>query len=234
MSKTLTIQNSINFVSPILKNQNPLISNFEPGLSAANLVLGTILGAPFKWRHNRKTLTITLSNAGGTDYVKATSDFGFLETQWLTDGSSKIHQMSGAVALAKDDAVGRPARVAAQYDDNAGNITFRIDRVPDVTYTLNLDYQKKAPLLISPADSWSVPDEFNYIFNWGYLCILCLLTNDSRFPIFENYFISRLLGAQDGLTDQERNIFIGNWTALAQTLQRSQGAVTSALAARSK
>lgn len=235
MARTKTLQDSINFVAPILKNQSLMISNFEPALTAANLVLGTMMGPPFRWRFNRANFTLALTSGAGVDYVKLLADFGFIETQWLTDANNGIHQVGGAVALAKDAAVGRPTRVAPQFDDNAGNITFRFDRVPDQAYTFFGDYQKKCPLITSPASSWgTVPDEFQYIYNWGFLCILSLLINDSRFPIFEGYFISRLLGAQDGLTDQERNIFVANWMALTSTMLRSQGAVNSGIAARGK
>lgn len=235
MATTLTIQNSINFAAPILKNQPLLVSNTEPAMTAANIVLGLMLGAPLRWRFNRGSFTITLTNGGGTDYVKAISDFGFLETQWIVDAQNSIHQVNGSIALAKDGNSARPTEVAVQYDDNAGNLTFRVNRIPDANYTLNGDYQKKSPLLVSTGQSWGVvPDEFSYIFQWGFLCVMSLLINDSRFPIFENYFISRLLGAQDGLTDQQRNIFVANWMALAQTLTRATGAVNSGVAGRTK
>lgn len=235
MASTLTVQNSVNFITPILKNQPLFVSNLEPAMTAANLVLGTILGAPFRWRFNRGSFSLPITTVGGTDYVKVLSDLGFVETLWLTDVSGAIHQLTGAIAIAKTTEQGRPSRVSPQLDDNAGNITFRFDRIPEANYTFYGEYQKKCPLLNSPASSWGVvPDEFSYIFNWGFLTLMSLLINDSRFPIFENYFISRLLAAQDGLTDQERNIFVGNWMALSQTLNRSQGAVNSGIAARGK
>ena len=235
MATTLTLQAAINFATPILKNQPLMISNFEPALTGANIVLSTILGPPFKWRFNRNTFTIAITQGAGTDYAQALSDFGFLETQWLTDAGAKIHQINGAVSLAKETATGRPTRVAAQYDDNAGNITFRFDRLPDQNYSFYGDYQKKAVLMSSPASPWGVvPDEFSYIYNDGFLAMMMLLVNDSRFPIFENYFISRLLGAQDGLTDQERDIFLANWMRVLQTVARSQGSANLGMAARGK
>jgi hypothetical protein len=235
MATTLTLQNSINFVTPILKGQPLMVSNFEPALSAANMVLGTMLGAPCRWRFNRATASFAISKAAGTDYARNLPKFGFMETQWLKDASGNIHQLGGAVSLAVDGNATRPTSMAAQYDDNNGGITFRMDKTPDRDYTAYLDYQMKATLLTSPASVWGVvPDEFNYIFNWGFLCQMSLLVNDSRFPIFENYFIARLLGAQDGLTDQERNIFVANWMALSATLTRSVGSVNSGLAGRGK
>lgn len=234
MATTLSLQNSINFVAPLLKNQPLLVSNLEPSLTAANMIMGTILGPPFKWRFNRKTVNFAVTNAGGTDYLQTLTNFGFIESQWVVDGSGNSHAMNGASALGVEGAVGRPEKIAPQYDDNAGNITFRLDKKPDVNYTVFLDYQAKAVLMTSQASLWIVPDEYLQVFNYGFLCLMSLLINDSRFPIFENYFIARLLGLQDGLSDQERNIFIANWTALTASLKRSDAAVAAGVAGRGR
>ncbi len=234
MANTLTLQNSINFATPILKNQPLQISNQEPALTAANMVLGTMLGPPMKWRFNRKEFNFPVTNAG-TDYLIALPTFGFIETQWLVDGSGNHFSLNGAISLPVNATQGRPEKLSPQLDDNQGNITFRLDKTPDQNYTVYVDAQQKAPLMTSAASEWApVPDEFQYIFQQGFLSVMSLLVNDARFPVFENYFIARLLGAQDGLTDQERNIFVANWMALTQTLARSQGSVNAGVAGRGK
>jgi hypothetical protein len=221
-------------VTPLLKNQSVQVSNQEPALTAANIVLGTMLGPPCRWRFNRSNFSFPITSAG-TDYSQSVPTLGFMETMWLADPAGKIHALNGAISMAPNPAPGRPEKLAAQYDDNAGNITFRTDKTPDQNYTVYLDFQRKATLLTSAGSPWGgVPDEFNYIFNQGFLCLMSLLVNDSRFPIFENYFIGRLLGAQDGLTDQERNIFIANWVAMAGTLGRGQGSMNAGIAGRGK
>jgi hypothetical protein len=127
--------------------------------------------------------------------------------------------------------IGRPTAIAAQYDDDAGNITFRFNSVADQNYTAFIDYQKRMKLMGSPGSPWGVvPDRFSYVYHHGFLAMMSLLVNDSRFPIFEQYFLARLLGAQDGLTDQERDIFIGNWMHVSQTMARSQASVTGVVA----
>lgn len=234
MATTLTLQNSINFAAPILKNQPLQVSNQEPALTAGNMVLCAMLGAPMKWRFNRKEVSFAITSAG-TDFVVALPALGFIETQWLVDANGVYHALQGAVSLAVNGAQGRPEKLSAQFDDNLGNITFRTDKTPDAAYTVYVDFQQKAPLMSSAASPWGpVPDEFQHIFNHGFLCGVSLLINDARFPIFENYFIGRLLGAQDGLTDQERNIFIANWAALTATLMRSQGSVNAGIAGRGR
>lgn len=235
MASSLSLQNSMNFVAPILKNQPLMVSLQEPALSAGNMVLGTMLGAPCRWRFNRSEISFPISALSGTDYTISIPSFGFMENMWVIDATGKYYAVEGKLALSVDGSSGRPENMAPQFDDNAGNITFRMDKTPDANYTCFVDFQNKAPQMTSGASLWSpIPDEFEYIFNQGFLCLMSLLTNDSRFPIFENYFISRLLGAQDGLTDQERDIFIANWTQRNATLSRSAGSVNQGVAGRGK
>lgn len=235
MPTTLNLQNSMNFVAPILKNQKLQVSNQEPALTAANIVLGTMVGPPMKWPFNRDEINFPVTAGGGTDYLVSVPEYGFIETQWVVDADGKYFPMNGAVSLPVNGDQGRPEKLAPQFDNNAGGITFRLDKKPDKNYTVYCDFQKKAPLLTSAASEWSpVPDQFNYIFNYGFLCLMSLLVNDSRFTTFEGLFVARLLGAQDGLTDQERNIFLGNFAAALATVSRSQGGVASGQAARSR
>ena len=231
----MTLQNSMNWAGPLLKNNPQMTGNYEPGLTSANIALQTVLGPPMKWPWNRKTYSFGVSTLGGNDYVQSVPDFGFVEKAWLTDGTGKTYPLQGAVALGKDSSQNRPGIIAPQYDDNSGNITFRIDFVPDANYTVFVDIQKAPVLITAPAAPWgNVPDRFAYIYDWGYLTILSLLVNDSRFPIYEQYFIARLLGAQDGLTDQERSIFLGNWQGLMTTLARTQANANAGNAGRAK
>jgi hypothetical protein len=209
------------FVKPFLKNQPLEVSNLEPAVMVGNIVLSAILGPPLRWRQNRGEISFAISGSN-TDYVRSVASFGFIEAAWLVDGLGDQYPLNGALALTVNGAVKKPERIAPQFDDNAGNITFRFDSIPDQAYTAYVDFQKTAPLLSSPASGWGpVPDYFNYIFNFGYLAVMCLLVNDARFPIFEKYFIGRLLGAQSGLSEQERNIFLANWAVAMVTMKKS-------------
>lgn len=235
MASTLTLQDSINFVTPILKNQPLMVSNMQPALMAGNIALQTMLGPPMRWRTNRKEINFSISQAGGTDYIQSVSPLGWIETQWLVDSAGNYRDLNGAISLAVTGDNGRPDLVAPQFDDNNGNITFRFNKTPDANYTAFIDFQGKAPLLTSAASQFApVSDEFMYIYNHFFLALMSLLVNDSRFPIFENYAISRLLGAQDGLSQQARDIFLGNWANVLATMQRSQAEVNSGVAGRSR
>lgn len=234
MSSALTLQNAINFATPILKNQPLQVSMQEPALTGGNIVLGAMLGPPMRWRFNRSEISFAITPAN-TDYVRSVPTLGWIEATWLKDGSGTVHAMNGEVILPVDGNVARPGKLAPQFDDNQGNVTFRVDKTPDQNYTCYVDFQNKMKPMNSAASTWSpVPDEFEYIFNHGFLALMSLLVNDARFPIFENYFIARLLGAQDGLGEQARNIFLMNWANAMSTLKRADGAVTQGVAGRGR
>ena len=229
---TLTVQNSANFVRPYLKNQPIYVNGQEPGIFAGNLVLQTILAPPLRWPFNRRTFQFS-TQAGFTDYPTILPDFGFIETQWLTDVNGKNFEISGATSLGRDAAKSRPTLIAPQYDDNNGTITFRVKNTPDAIYTVSGDYQRKPNLISSPASMWDVvPDNFAFVYNLGFLTFLSLLVNDSRFPVFERWFLARILALQDGLDDQARDLFLGNWMNMARTAMRSQAATQQGSAGR--
>jgi hypothetical protein len=233
MPSTITLQNTMNWTQPFLKQQPLNVINQEPGLGNGNIVLGTMLGPPMRWRANRGTISFTVSEAMGTDYPISIPDFGWWEEKWLVDANGKIMEMIGEVSLPPEGGKGRPLKIAPQYDRNNGVIVFRIAPIPNAAYTVFIDYQKKMKPLISPASTFApVSDEFAFIFNWGFLAVSGMLTNDSRFPIWERYFISRLLASQDGLDEQARAIMLGQWEAVTKTLTRTAGTVNQASSAR--
>lgn len=229
---TLTVQNSANFIRPYLKNQPIYVNGQEPGIFAGNLVLQTILAPPFRWPFNRRTFQFP-TTAGLTDYPTSLPDFGFIETQWVTDTNGKIFEMNGAISLGKDANRSRPTLIAPQYNDNQGTITFRVKNTPDAVYSVNGDYQRCPGLITCPASMWDVvPDNFAHVYNLGFLAFLSLLVNDSRFPVFERWFLSRILSLQDGLDDQARDLFLANWTNQTRTLMRAQSSTQQGTAGR--
>lgn len=233
MAVNLSIENAMVYVSTLIDNQRLSVNGLEPGLTAANIVLQRMLGAPFIWRFNRSNFQIPITTLGGTDYVIAVNDLGRIETQWLTDSDAGIYELKGAQSIAKVSTKRAPTEYAPVYDDNAGNITFRFNAVPDENYTAFVDYQKKAPLLQSYGNTFApVPDEFGYLYNKGLLAECALLTNDSRFPIWEKDFIAGLLATQDGLDAQAREIFYNQMLNTGRTASRSQGLSQSGIAGR--
>lgn len=235
MPSTQTVMNAVVFVQTLIKNQRLNVNGQEPGLTMSNIVLQRILGPPFVWRQNRANVTVPISAAAGTDYTVFLPKLGRIETQWLTDGDGKVHQLTGATSLAKVSASHRPTEVAPQYDDNLGNITLRFNSVPDKSYTAWFDYQQAPGLISSWANPWGVvPDECGYIYNLGLLSLAALLVNDGRLGIWERQFVGALLGAQDGLDEQAKAIFMSQWLSETRSAARSQGAVQGGVAGRSQ
>src|SRR5947209_6605828 len=152
MANIRNLQDVLNWCAPFLKYHPLAINGNEPLLTSANTVLQTILGAPFCWRWNRGTATFNVTQAGGQDYIQSVTDFGFVERAWTVAASGgDIKEIEFKVSASASAEVARPSYVTAQQDDNAGNITFRLNTVPDQNYAVNVQYQKKAPLLASLA-----------------------------------------------------------------------------------
>lgn len=223
MATTRTVQDTITWASTILKGQNLYVNNMEPALTISNMVLERVLGPPMRWRYNRGNVNFGISVAGGTDYSVAISDLGWIEKQWLLAADGTIHALEGAEALAKTTNSYRPKTMAPVYDDNAGNITFRFDAVPNASDTVFVDYQRRAPLITSFGSGWGpIPDEYGYIYNKLFLAAAGNLTSDMRAPLWAQEGVSALLGAQQGLTAQAIAIFLGEWDRAMRTLAASQ------------
>ena len=234
---TLTVRDVITYASTIITNQKLDVNNLQPGLGMANTVLGRMFGPPFVYRFNRSTFTQPITKADGTDYDIEVDDLGQIEVQWLeeTGATVRIHELNGAIALAKTSQIARPTEVAPQFDDNEGNITLRFNKVPDQDYTAFFDYQRKAALIQSYAQSFGpMPDEFAYLYLKGFLAEAALLVNDSRFPIWNREFVGGLLYTQDGLDAQAKSIFLEQMLNYGRTSLRSQATGQAAAQARAQ
>lgn len=229
MPATKNVMSSILFSLPFIGYQPADISNGEPAMSCANLIKQTVLGAPFVWPWNRGSIQIELTDQ--QDYFVAGTDFGYIEQAWLIDSTGRAKEIEIKSSLSVESAVARPQSCAVELQDDEG-ITIRINTIPDqptppqtsgVSYTLGAFYQKAPVLMTSPASSWGpIPDSLSYIYDWGFLGMLSMITKDIRQPMFQQKFVSHLLGAQDGLTATQRNIFIGEWLALVGQADRNR------------
>lgn len=231
MPSTVTIQATINWSKAFIEMQPVTICGMEPALGSANLVLQTILGPPFVWAWNRGIVTFTTANQ---DYQQAMTDFGFLEEGTVKPPSGgKPWALAVKQSLHIDASAARPQWCAPYLDDGTGNITFRLMPSPDQSYQVILPYQRRAPLLMSLGTTWApVPDEHAYICQWGFLALMSLIGNDARFGEYNNKFVTTLLCAQGGLTDMERNLFLGNWLRATSQAQATQLATSERYRAR--
>lgn len=293
MASTITLGGSINYTQTYGGWRGlALGTSNEPAITCANIVMQTILGAPFCWNWNRSSVTF-LTTAGTQDYSTPAATFGFIEkasyvlaasitqtsltsniatytaansfvqgttvtitgctnnavfnvtngtivtassTQFtiaITHGDIAPASESAGVAILTSIQTagsrteisntlnvigagaeqGTPSFVAAQLDDNAGNITFRVLPVPDTVYQVTVIFQKRIPALMSSTSAtWApIPDHYSYIYQNGFTAMIMAYFNDHRWPQFSGKFLAGLLGAAEGLSEDQKNIFARNW-----------------------
>lgn len=155
-----------------------------------------------------------LGNIGAA--VSTTYSLSWIETSSVMDlNNSKWYEMESKICLAQDSSPARPRNVSAQGDDGLGTITFRMMPVPDQAYPVTLTLQQKPPLFTGTNQSWApIPNEYSHIYNWGFLALMWLFADDARFSIANQKFVTQLLGANQGLTQTQVNIFLSNWQAV--------------------
>lgn len=217
MSSTITVQETVNWAQGFVDFESLTIaSGNEPTITNANVILQSIIGPPFKWNWNRGSVSFS-TTSGTQDYATAVSNFGFLEGGSVTLSGSSFAFKEVKQELTSGTELGRPQSIAPQLDDNAGNITFRFLPVPDATYTVVPYFQKSAALISSLSSTWApIPDKFQYLYSWGFLALTAAYADDDKFPMYNQKFIAHLLGAQQGLSETERNMFLETWNIITR------------------
>ena len=158
---------------------------------------------------------LTWTTGNPQDYTVAT-DFGWIETSSIQDtinSVSKWFVLTAKICLGLDSPQARPTFLSAQADDGAGNITFRLMPNPSAKqYNVNITVQEKAALITSLNQTWDpIPDEYSYIYQWGFLALMFLYADDPRWQTASAKFASHLIGANQGLTQTQINVFLANW-----------------------
>lgn len=201
--RVLTVAQNIKRNAPLTGiGGNPL----EPALSIADWARQFIMMPPFAWRWNR-AVTSFVTVAAQQDYVKAISNFGWLESATVSDGTI-TWGMEVTLSNPEDKSNSLPRFVAARLDDDAGNITFRIHPAPDAIYTVTLTYQIAAPTFATLTDTWSpIPDYMYNVYSQGFLAKTYEYFDDPRaIPAFQ-LFLRSLLATSEGLQESQKRIF---------------------------
>lgn len=145
--------------------------------------------------------------------------------------SGKVTEIPGVQnVLGSGNESGSPAFISPQLDNNQGIITFRMLPIPDQTYRINVIFQKRIPsLMTSPSSFWTpIPDHYSYIYQYGFLTLMLAYYMDARWASFSQKFMAALLGAAEGLEEEQKNIFEAAWLDMvserqATTMKTSQG-----------
>lgn len=159
--------------------------------------------------------TGTLTNGTTQDYTIAAPAFSHIEHASVLDITRTPPnwvELKVQNNLALDSRNARPTFVGPQVEDGTGNVTFRVMPSPNAAYPIGLRVQVAAPLITSINQSWApMPDFMQYIFSWGFLALVWAFADDARFQIANAKFTAGLLARAEGLTEEERNIFLNNW-----------------------
>jgi hypothetical protein len=211
-----TLQTSINAVQSQLGFWVPTIgTNFEPALSAANMVQQVMTSPPFRFPWNRNKLTFnTIASPLTQDYQQNVTDFGYMETatfQAPAAGKILTLNVKNTTPIGESSDVQQPVTLAVQLHNVGVSVTFRFLGVPDKIYSVIVTYQKFAPLMSDPTANWIIPDYMSYIYNRGLLAHLYEARGDQRAQQEKVAFAAALLSTSEGLTETEKNIFLAQY-----------------------
>jgi hypothetical protein len=128
--------------------------------------------------------------------------------------------------LSLDSATGRSTFISPESEDTNGNVTFRVMPSPDEAYPISLHVMLTPPQITSVNQTWApLPDYLQNVYSLGFLGWMLAFNDDPRAPMYNSQFKAALLARQDGLTAEERDIFLNNWDMLTsrQQMNAQQG-----------
>lgn len=136
--------------------------------------------------------------------------------------------------LGSGNEIGLPNFIAPQMDDNRGSITFRVLPIPDQTYQINIIYQKKIPALMTgPTSYWApIPDHYAYIYQWGFAAMMMAYFQNPAWMGFSQKFVAALLGAAEGLEEEQRENFEAAWLDMMSERQAVSAKTSQGINAR--
>ena len=221
MASTIQLQRTINLaqqfqrLAPLTFAAN---TAGDPAFSNADWVKQTILSPSLGgWRWNRVSATPQVptftTTIGVSDYKVAISNFGWIEKAVAYDIADSFAAYELQVELIKgvDTLPNQVARIAAQLDDDSGNITFRMFPAPDKAYAVVVEYQKSATLFTAVTDTWTpIPDYLSYLVNEGFQAKGFEYLNDPRFQTSMQLFMTNLASEAEGLSLSEKNIWLSD------------------------
>jgi hypothetical protein len=148
---------------------------------------------------------------GQTDYTVSVPDFGWIEKAYLVnpDDGALTTELEVSMNLAVESKPNLPTHLSPVFDDDNGNITFRVFPAPAGVYTVTVIYQKSAPLFQNTSDTWApLPDYMSYLYNLGFLAKTYEYINDPRYVPTIQLFLQSAVSANQGLTDTQKSIFL--------------------------
>lgn len=220
MASTIPLSRTLGVTQQFVRNApltftTPTVNN-DPGFSNADWVKQTMLSPPFGWRWNRTSggapSTPTFATViGQTDYTVSLPNFGWLEKGTIYEPANGYlaHELSVGLLKAGESLSAQSTSIAAQYDDDEGNITFRLFPAPDQVYNVVIESQNAAQLFTSSAQMWTpIPDYLSYIYTQGMLARAYEYLNDPRWIGSMQLFYQQLSEVSEGLSESQKNLWL--------------------------
>ncbi len=130
-------------------------------------------------------------------------------------------------ALSEDRALDKPGFISTQMSDESGTTyVFRLMPIPENNYRVNLIYQESPTLLTDVSNTWGVPNQIQYIYNYFFAFFMFDYFDDPRASKYRQLAVAALLARQSGLSETDRNLFLGNWLPLMQEEISTSGSAT--------
>ena len=130
-------------------------------------------------------------------------------------------------ALSEDRALDKPGFISTQMSDESGTTyVFRLMPIPENNYRVNLIYQESPTLLTDVSNTWGVPNQIQYIYNYFFAFFMFDYFDDPRAAKYRQLAVAALLARQSGLSETDRNLFLGNWLPLMQEEISTSGSAT--------
>jgi hypothetical protein len=177
---------------------------------------------------NGTDTTGTFTSLSTQDYAVAVPNFSHIEHASVMDLSAsgtplKWYELTVKNNLSLESSQNRPQFIGPHVEDASGNVTFRLASAPDKAYPVSLHVQLTAPPITSINQLWSpLPDFMQYIADKGFMALMWKFADDPRSAQENAEFKAAILARAEGLTEEERNIFLNNWDFLYQNPMAKQ------------
>jgi hypothetical protein len=210
-----------------------ILTSNDPAFSNADWVMQTILSPSLGgWRWNRGdggtyASPLFQTQIGVPDYTVNIPNFGWIEkaTAYDPNAGYQAYELQVSLDLSAETTSNQPARISAQFDDDAGNITFRIFPAPDKVYNVAVEFQNSAQLFTSIQQTWApIPDYLGYIVNEGFQAKAYEYSGDPRFTNSYQTFYTNLASCAEGLDQTQKNLWLSDrLNSIRQTMTVQQG-----------
>jgi len=205
-----------------------LISGFTgvlAGLNGQVTIIQTATGSGFTANvqfpnAGPDTTAGTFTNVTTQDYTIPAPTFSHVEHASVLDLTGtgtplKWWELTVKNNLALESFKARPEFISPHVEDGNGNVTFRMSAAPDKPYPVSVHVQLASPGITSINQTWApLPDFMQYVYDWGFLSLIWQFADDPRAGYANGQFKAALLGRAEGLTEEQKNIFLNAWEEL--------------------